>query len=65
MSVQLGWSYIKVLGYRVSDRKFLGYWRVGDSAVGSDQGAGESEGCGEGGATCPCSCWTVGSWASG
>ena len=48
MSVQLGWSYIKVLGYRVSDRKFLGYWRVGDSAVGSDQGAGESEGCGEG-----------------
>ena len=25
----------------------------------------EHEGSGEGGATCPCSCWTVGSWASG
>ena len=53
------------MGMEVSDRKFLGYWRVGGSAVGSYQAAGEHEGSGEGGVTCPCSCLTEGSWASG
>ena len=30
-----------------------------NSAVDSVQGAGEHEGCGDGGAACLCSCWVV------
>ena len=38
---------------------------VGGSDVGPDLGLCEHEGCGEGGAACPCRCWTASSWATG
>ena len=51
--------------HAVVGQQVHGLLGVGDSAVGSVQGAGEHEGSGEGGAACPCSCWTASSWATG
>ena len=50
--------------HAVVGQQVLGLLGVGDSDVVPDQGAGEHEGCGEGGDVCPCCCWLLRSWAS-
>ena len=56
---------VVLCGCAAVEQQVLGLMGIGDCAVGPDQGAGEHEGCGEGGAVCPCSCWLAGSWVTG
>ena len=51
--------------HEVVEQQVLGLLGVGDSDVGPGLGLCEHEGGGEGGAACPCSCWTASSWATG
>ena len=51
--------------HAVVGQQVHGLLGVGGSDVGPDLGLCEHEGCGEGGAACPCSCWTASSWATG